>query len=177
MADFLVAHLGHGDTPAELTPEAEALLSLPRTQFLYARSFIEALGSSFPAAVSSCMSQCLLVKTFRDCKGQLGLLSAATEQVAHDAVMQPACADTCTGLRNAHAQGEDILCRKAFEYDTLLLGTVSTPSELMHSHGLWAHAYGAEIMDEQNSDLDRRAVPHTSRSLTYLPVLTSTCCM
>ena len=110
MADFLVAHLGHGDTPAELTPEAERLLSLAKSTVLYARAFIEALGSSFPSAVSSCMSQRLLWRTLRDCKGKSGLLSAATEQVARHAMMQPACADACTGLRQAHAQGGDIHC-------------------------------------------------------------------
>lgn len=112
MADFLVAHLGHGDTPAEFTPEAESLLSLAKSTVSYAGSFIEALGSSFPSAVSSCMSQRVLLKTLRDCKGKSWLLSATTAHVASHAMMQPACADACTGLRQAYAQGGDIHCIK-----------------------------------------------------------------
>ncbi len=46
MADFLVAHLGHGDTPAELTPEAGALLASAKETVSYSHSFIEALGNS-----------------------------------------------------------------------------------------------------------------------------------
>ena len=99
---------------------------------------------------------------------------SACGESCHDAASMRRCLHRSeTGLR----AGRGYTLHKAFESDPLLIGTVSTPPELMHSHGLWAHAYGAEIMDEQNSDLDRRAVPHTSRSFPYLPVLNSTCCL
>ena len=170
MADFLVAHLGHGDTPAELTPQAEALLSLAKNTVSYARSFIEALGSSFPAAVSSCMSHCPLVKTFRDCKGRWGLLSAAAEQVASDAVMQPACTDTCTGLRQAHAQGEDILCGKRLNLITSSLAKCQP-----HQSSCTRMAYGPMRMG-QRSWMSRTVTSTGALSPRILVVLLTSQC-
>lgn len=44
MADFLVAHLGHGDTPAECTPEAQSLQSAAAHSAQLAAPFSAALG-------------------------------------------------------------------------------------------------------------------------------------
>ena len=44
MADFLVAHLGHGDTPAECTPEAESLREAAARSAVYASAFTHSLG-------------------------------------------------------------------------------------------------------------------------------------
>ncbi len=44
MADFLVAHLGHGDTPAECTPEAESLRTSAARSAHYASAFTHSLG-------------------------------------------------------------------------------------------------------------------------------------
>ena len=44
MADFLVAHLGHGDTPAECTPEAESLRTSAARSAQFASAFTHSLG-------------------------------------------------------------------------------------------------------------------------------------
>ena len=46
MADFLVAHLGHADTPAECTPEAESLWASAARSAQYAAAFTHSLGES-----------------------------------------------------------------------------------------------------------------------------------
>jgi len=44
MADFLVAHLGHGNTPAECTPEAESLRASAACSARFASPFCVTLG-------------------------------------------------------------------------------------------------------------------------------------
>ena len=51
MADFLVAHLGHGDTPAECTSEAESLRSSAARSAHYAAAFTHSLGERIVCAL------------------------------------------------------------------------------------------------------------------------------
>ena len=46
MADFIVAHLGHGDIPAECTPEAQHLMSAAADTARFATPFSAALGEA-----------------------------------------------------------------------------------------------------------------------------------
>ena len=48
MADFLVAHLGHGNTPAECTPEAESLRLSAASSAHFASAFTHSLGEWAP---------------------------------------------------------------------------------------------------------------------------------
>ena len=53
MGDFIVAHLGHGDTPAECTPEAQHLMFLAADTARFATRFSAALGEA-----RSCDTDC-----------------------------------------------------------------------------------------------------------------------
>ncbi|CAL5227244.1 g10172 [Coccomyxa viridis] len=99
MADFLVAHLGHGDTPAECTAEAESLRTSAARSALYASAFTHSLG-----------------------RGRL---------------------DRAWDIEKQNSQ----------------LPKASS-AQLLAESQLWRHAHGAELLDEQNSDLDRQLFAH-----------------
>ena len=78
MGDFIVAHLGHGDTPAECTPEAQHLMSLAADTARFATPFSAALGGSL-----SYDTDCL---TFAEGTAA-GMLPVMSEPARHSALV------------------------------------------------------------------------------------------